>query len=131
MATSTKAVAAKRVKVLVGLNNHPIAKKRDLTDDEKATIRTFFLRANGIIKNDASLKIKERLGKGVSSFQIVGAIIGLHRQVQNGVLKVRDLTAYKENLQARRRLWKTYKSHKYQPKKFPEPKPGSKAAAKV
>ena len=121
MKKATAAVAKKAAAVVVGSNGHAIAKKRNLTKDEKESIRLFFVRANGIIQADASLKLKETLGRNVTIFQVVGAINGFHRQVRDGVLTVKNMEAYKKNIQARRRLWRTYKSHKYQPKKFPAP----------
>jgi len=117
--------------VVTSDNGHAIAKKRNLTASEKESIRLFFVRANGIIQADASLKLKETLGRGVSIFQVVGAINGLHRQVSNGTLPVKNMEAYKKNIQARRRLWKTYKSYKYQPKKFPAPKVAQAKPAKA
>lgn len=113
-----KGLILNKVPAVKGANGHAVAKKRVLTDSERARIREFFVKANGIIKADASLKLKETLGRSVTIFQVVGAINGFHRQVNNGTLSVENMEAYKENIQARRDLWKTYKSNKYQPGKF-------------
>lgn len=95
-------------------NGHALAKTRNLTDDEKKVIRKAFVKANGIIGSDATLKIMKSLGgEGLTTFQVVGVINGFHRQVKKGTLNLRDIEAYKAHMQSRRELWATYKSERY------------------
>lgn len=94
-------------------NGHAISKKRDLTNDEKSIIRRTFLRKNGVIGNDDTLKIMESLGKGLCTFQVVGVINGFHRQAAKGTLTLRDKASYDAHMDGRRRLWATYKSPRY------------------
>jgi RNA polymerase sigma factor (sigma-70 family) len=99
-------------------NGHVLACKRALSEHEKSIIKSMFVSANGMIKEDTSLKMKAAVGKDISVFQITGAIVGLHRWVSKGELKLRNLKAYKAFIANHRKKWATYKSSKYQTPKY-------------
>jgi hypothetical protein len=90
---------------------------RPLTDDERNLIKEKFLKWGGVIKEDATKRLKKDI-PDVTIFQITGAINGLHRQVQKGFIQVKDPLRYQQVIQAKRQMWATWKSPKYQDLKF-------------
>jgi hypothetical protein len=99
-------------------NGHVKAKKRKLSEYENELIKSLFVSANGMIREDTSLKMKALVGKDISIFQITGKIVGLHKLVLKGELVLRDFNAYKKVMDNHRKKWATYKSSKYQTPKY-------------
>lgn len=97
----------------VPLNGHLRRRRRSLTNEERQIVRREFRRNNGIIEKNCASRIRDMLPSDVSVFQVVGAIVMLHREVKNGTLLLRDMAAYKAALTAHRDHWLTYRGEKY------------------
>jgi len=96
-------------------NGHKIEKKRNLFDEEKDTIRRWFLDVNGQIENDACVAFRTtNMDPEVAIFQVVGFVSYLHLCIAAGKLLIRDMTSYLEFLKGHRALWATYNSPRYQ-----------------
>lgn len=94
-------------------NGHEKKKKRELTDNERDTIRSEFMALNGQIIDDACVAIKNNLDPEVAIFQITGFVTSLHKEVREGKTTLKNMNAYEEFLQKHRALWATYNSPKY------------------
>lgn len=101
--------------IVVG-NGHKSQKIRDLTEKEKELIqKKLFMPANGMIGADACVKFRAKYFPAeVTIFQITGCIVSLHRKVAQGLLNLRDMSAYEKFIRSHRNLWKTYDSPRYQ-----------------
>ena len=86
---------------------------RPLTDADKALIKERFLKLGGVIREDATKLIKRGI-PDVTIFQIVGAVNNLHRQVQKGIIQVKNPARYYQKLDAKRQEWASWNSPKYQ-----------------
>ena len=95
-------------------NGHKSAKVRELEDSEKDLIRSVFTSLNGQITEDACKPILSKMDPVISIFQVTGFVSYLHRKVAEGVVILRDLSAYLEFLKQHRGLWATYNSPKYE-----------------
>jgi hypothetical protein len=90
---------------------------RPLTDAERDIIKAKFLKWGGIIKEDATKRLKKVI-PDVTIFQIVGAVNGLHKKVRTGVIQVKDPLKYQCAIEAKRQEWATWNSPKYKELKF-------------
>lgn len=97
--------------------HHKAVVTRPLTDDEKNIIKAKFLKWGGVVKEDATKHLKKHL-PDITIFQIVGAINGLHRQVQKGFIQVKDPLKYNQRIEAKRQTWASWNSPKYRELKF-------------
>ena len=94
-------------------NGHRPAKIRNMTSGEKTTIRSIFLRINGIAENDFWVEVHHGMDAVIAIFQVTGYVSFLHRKVASGTLRLNDLNSYVEHMKTKRNLWATYNSPKY------------------
>jgi len=112
-----KRVAAKKISIGNG-NGHTKEKKRSLSIDEKKVLTKMFIDVNGQIETDVCIEMKKHVGTDIGIAQVTGYMVGLHARVQQGVIVLRDMNAYKACITAHRKKWSTYQSVKYQNPKF-------------
>ncbi|RKY82669.1 hypothetical protein DRQ07_00670 [candidate division KSB1 bacterium] len=93
-------------------NGHKKEKVRKLYDWEKNIIRFEFIKLNGQIYEDACLKIKARLGKEVSIFQVTGFVTLLHKYVSLGKLELPDMASYIIHIKQKHKLWVQYERNR-------------------
>jgi RNA polymerase sigma factor (sigma-70 family) len=107
--TSTK----KKESVVNNKNHHPKAKVRPLTEAEVKKIRNRFIELDGVIPDDTWANLKKVMSEDISVFQITGQVVGLHREVEQGTIVLKNKRAYTLSIKARRNKWATYNSKKY------------------
>lgn len=94
-------------------NGHGRKKKRDLTNDEKNTIKSEFTAMNGQIAEDACVEIHKKFDPDVTIFQVTGFVTLMHKYVREGKITLSNIDNYEKFLQQHRDLWATYNSRKY------------------
>jgi hypothetical protein len=107
-------ITKKKESVVNNKNHHPKAKVRPLTEAEIKKIRNRFIELDGVIPDDTWANLKKTMSKNISVFQITGRVVGLHREVEQGTIVLKNKRAYTLSIKARRNKWATYKSKKYQ-----------------
>jgi len=103
----------KKESIVKNKNHHPIAKVRPLTEAEIKKIRNRFIELDGVIPDDTWANLKKTMSENISVFQITGQVVGLHREVEQGTIVLKNKRAYTLSIKARRNKWATYKSKKY------------------
>jgi Ni/Co efflux regulator RcnB len=87
-------------------NGHKFTASRPLTEDERTTIRKWWLKHGGIVTtNDVVEFRKSQMDNDIGIFQVGGYISVLHRKLARGELKIADIQAYNKNRKARGQSW--------------------------
>lgn len=97
-------------------NGHKITKKRDLWNNERSQMRTFFMNKNGQIAGDDCVTFKHQaLHYDVAIFQVTGFISYLHAEVAQGKISTLELVAYEVWMRTKYNgtLWARYNNPIY------------------
>lgn len=122
--SNSTTVIKKKESIMKNKNHHPIAKVRPLTEAEIKKIRNRFIALDGVIPDDTWANLKKTMSDDISVFQITGQVVGLHREVEQGTIVLRNKRAYTLSIKARRNKWATYNSKKYRDFATPNRGPG-------
>ena len=90
-------------------------KTRNLKDDERTTMRVYFIQKEGRVYGDDCVELKTMLSPDLSLWQVTGFISLLHHEVAEGKIKPANLSLYEDwlKVQYEAGLWARYSNPKY------------------